>query len=178
MLSGHFWIYYLNTGSIFCVFGVPEFLQRNAVPQPAARVTGTKQLYPKPSRVRLVSQLVQHTHTHIHLHKNIVSHLINTKHSHKYECTHLLVVSNTHSLPYTNTMLSTIYRGTFGTFSVSQKPNKVQAQSHLELSYNQTKKPRTHRKLPHQPTKQREYVRMIIMTDNKKETNQKPKSLK
>lgn len=50
-------------------------------------------------------------------------------------------VSHTYSHSYTNTMLSTIYRGTFITFSVSQKPNKVQAQSHLELSYNQTKNP-------------------------------------
>lgn len=106
----------------------------------------------------------------------IFSHLVNTKHSHRYKCTHLLDVTHSHSRSYTNT-LSTIYRGTFGTFSVSQKPNKVQAQSHLELSYNQTK-PCTHRKLPHQPTKQRENVRMIIMTDNKKETNQKPKRLK
>lgn len=66
-------MHYLNTKSIFygfyyCIFGVPEFLQRNAVPQPAARVTGTKQLYPKPSKVRLVSQLVQHTLKHTQTH--------------------------------------------------------------------------------------------------------------
>ena len=45
-----------------------------------------------------------------------------------------------------------------------------------KLSYNQTKKPHPPaltEELPHQPTKQRERVRMIIMTDNKKETNQK-----
>lgn len=40
----------------------PEFLQRNAVPQPAARVTGTKQLNPKPSKVK-VSVSVGTTHT-------------------------------------------------------------------------------------------------------------------
>ena len=128
-------------------FSYPEFLQRNAVPQPAARVTGTKQLYPKPSRVRLVSHLVQHTH--VHLHTNIFSRLLKTKHPHKYKCTHTsLFASQSHAEPlvlYTNTMLLTIYRGTFSTFSVSQKPNKVQAQSHLDLSYNQTKTPH-HRK--------------------------------
>lgn len=37
------------------------------------------------------------------------------------------------------------------------------------LSHEQTET-RTHRKLPQQPTKQRERVRMTIMTDAKKET--------
>lgn len=51
----------------FNVFGVPEFLQRNAVPQPAARVTGTKQLLPKTFSGKVsVSVGTSRTHTHAH----------------------------------------------------------------------------------------------------------------
>lgn len=43
----------------------------------------------------------------------------------------------------------------------------------FELQPN--KNPASPKKLPHQPTKQRGCVRMIIMTDNKKESNQNQK---
>lgn len=72
---------------------------------------------------------------------NIVSHLVETKHSHRYKCTQHLVVARSHSHSNTNTTPSTSYRGTVKTVSVARKPNKVQAQSHSELRYNQTKNP-------------------------------------
>lgn len=176
------WVFFVYYWYVFCF---PEFLQRNAVPQPAARVTGTKQLYPKPSRLRLVSQLVQHTHTHTHTFTYTqFPHLLNAKHSHKYKCsTHRVFVSHSGHTDKKHTQsvvhkyyLVNILRGHVQVHFQSHK-NQTKFRHKVTWNWVTTKqKPRTHRKLPHQPTKQREYVRMIIMTDNKKETNQNQKA--
>lgn len=68
-----------------------------------------------------------------------------------------------------------------GTHSVHVQSHKNQTKFRHKVTWSQVttkQNPPLTEKLPHQPTKQRECVRMIIMTDNKKETNQKPKKSK
>lgn len=126
-----------------------------------------------------MSQLVQHTHSLTH--EYFFHILVNTKHSHKYECTNLLAVSHS-GLTHVQSLIHKYYvvnhlQGHVHYFFSLTKTKQSSGTKSLGIELQPNEKPRTHRKLPHQPTKHREYVRMIIMTDNKKGTNQKPKSL-
>lgn len=164
------------------VFGVPEFLQRNAVPQPAARVTGTKQLYPKPSRVKLASQLVQHTH--IHLHTNIYiyfSHLLSTKHSNINA--HIVSSSPTRAYRQKHTQsvihkyyLFNILQGHVQYIFSLTKTKQSSGTKSLGIELQPNKNPALTENYHTNQLNKGEYVRMIIMTDKKKETNQNQKA--
>lgn len=143
--------------------------------------------YPKPSQVRLVSQLVHHAHTHTHIHLHFTytwtffSHVVKNNTLRQIR-THAPSGCLTPAQPPTNKQ--TLCRPLTGAHSARvhshKKPNRVQAQSHLEIELQPNEKPHPPaltEELPHQPTKQRECVRMIIMTDDKKETNQKNKKV-
>lgn len=177
--SGHFGLYYFHM-TISCYFFYyyfmffcdPEFLQRNAVPQPAARVTGTKQLYPKPSRVRLVSHLVQHphTHTHVHLHTHSL-HIYSTQNTRTNINAHVSSLPHSHTQNHSYCTQILCCQPCTGARSVQFQSHKNQTKFRHKVTWiwvTTKQKPCITEKLPHQPTKQRGYVRMIIMTDNKK----------
>lgn len=81
--------------------------------------------------------------------------------------THTHTTSN-HKWKYTHFQLFTdiLLGNTFGTGRGSQK--QIWGTKWLEYRVTSKQEPRTHRKLPQQPTKQRGRVRMMIMTDEKK----------
>lgn len=107
-------------------YRVPEFLKRNAVPQPAEH--GTKKL----QEDSLCPSITQ-THQHKTTNKNI-----------RTPCCCLTLARL-----LTDAMLG----NTFGTVWESQK--QIWGTKWLEYWVTSKQKPRTHRKLPQQPTKQR-----------------------
>lgn len=118
------------------------------------------QFYPKLSHEMLVSHLV---HTHKTTHTTL---FINTHKYFMWICTgtHMHTASLCHSF---------VGRLHILILTTSHTKNKQSTGTKsLRFNYNLTKTLHS-RKLKHQPTKHGGYVRMIIMTNNKKETNQK-----